>query len=113
MFLFLFAFIIFVFPVYAQVDKDKNIIATGSTGKLKDGSLASDGFIVKFDKDLYISTTTIMYAKKNNASILYHHPPAPGSNRLTDPQRSCSGNRTCTTHCQICTPPLKGKRINH
>lgn len=54
------------------VDKDKNIIATGSTGKLKDGSLSSDGFIVKFDKDLYeISSDVLKESNNDNYGKIY------------------------------------------
>lgn len=58
-------------------------------------------------------TTSIMYAKKEFTPILYHHSETSGSNRIPDAQGPCSGNRTCPPHCQIRTPPLKGKRLNH
>ena len=61
----------------------------------------------------YTLTTTIMYAEKKHAPILYNHPETPGSYRIPDAQGPCSGNRTCPAYGQICAPPLKGERLNH
>lgn len=55
-----------------KVDSKNNIIAIGETGKIKNNDLASDAFIVKFDKNLYEDVSSVLKKEKNdNYTKLY------------------------------------------